>query len=77
MTALSKPIEDVTVEDIESFRKARQNTCEPNQPFNVKGDWMDILLEGSHMLVQEFRDSDENKMYLGGAGPLTASSIAL
>jgi len=63
--SMSKPIEELTVEDIEAFNAARQNTCESNHPLNTSGNFMDLLLEGSRMLVDEFRDRDDYKLDLG------------
>ena len=62
MSALSKPIEELTVEDIEAFRAARSNTCESNHPLGAPGGFMGLLLEGSRTLVDEFRDSDDYKL---------------
>jgi len=60
--SMSKPIEDLTVEDIKAFNAARQNTCESNHPLGTSGDFMDLLLEGSRALVDEFRESDDYRL---------------
>jgi len=60
--SMSKPIEDLTIEDIKAFSAARQNTCESNHPLGTSGDFMDLLLEGSRALVDEFRESDDYRL---------------
>jgi len=57
-------IDELTVEDIEAFRKARKNTRESNHRYGER-NFMDILLEGSEKLNQQFADSGEYKLNSG------------
>jgi hypothetical protein len=61
---LKTSIEELTVEDIRTLRMARGNTRESNHRYGEKS-FMEILLEGSRKLNQEFANSDEYKMELG------------
>jgi hypothetical protein len=57
-------IEELTVEDIEAFRKSRKNTRESNHRYGDRS-FMEILLAGSEKLNRQFANSDEYKMNLG------------
>ena len=57
-------IEDLTVEDIEVFRKSRKNTRENNHRYGER-TFMEILLAGSEKLNQQFANADEYKIKTG------------
>jgi len=61
---LKTKIAELTVEDIEAFRKARKNTREGNHR-NGDRSFMEILLEGSEKLNRQFADSDEYRFNFG------------
>jgi len=61
---LKTKIEELTVEDIEAFHKARKNTCEGNHRYGERS-FMEILLAGSEKLNQQFADSDEYRFNFG------------
>lgn len=62
MSALTKAIDDLTVDDINAYRAARQNTMESNHLLGE--DFMDLLVEGSDMLVKEFGGTNDYKLEL-------------
>jgi len=61
---LKTKIEDLTVEDIKTFRESRKNTRESNHRYGNR-NFMEILLAGSKKLNQQFADSDEYKFNFG------------
>jgi len=61
---LKTKIEELTVRDIEDFRKARKNTCESNHRYGERS-FMEILLTGSEKLNHQFANSDEYKFNFG------------
>ena len=61
---LKTSIEELTVEDIASFRISRKNTRESNHRYGERS-YMEILLSGSEKLNQQFANSDEYKLNLG------------
>jgi len=67
VSALTKALADLTVDDIKSYRAARQNTQESNHPFGGNKDFMDLLVEGSDMLVEEFGGTNDYKIKLSGS----------
>jgi hypothetical protein len=60
-------IDDLTVEDLRAFCQARRNTCESNHPFEGNKSFMNLLVEGSGMLVQEFGETNGYQLISGGS----------
>jgi hypothetical protein len=57
-------IEELTAEDIDAMNASRENTRENNHRYGGQ-NFMDMALEGSRKLSEEFANTDEYKIDLG------------
>ena len=60
---LKTKIEELTAEDIDTMNASRKNTRENNHRYGGQ-NFMEMALEGSRKLNEEFANSDEYKLDL-------------